>query len=85
VSQSTGNGGSGGVWSTVRSTVSRVSPENLAVLVLNMIFVMGLFWLSDKQNSARERVLMPLMAACANSVPMEAIKLLTKSDHSKGP
>jgi hypothetical protein len=40
-----------------------------------------MFWLSEKQNASRERVLAPILLACANSVPLEVLKYLGPLGH----
>jgi hypothetical protein len=65
-----------GVLATIGQVAGRLTPEFIGMLVLNAIFILGMLWLFEKQNAARERVLAPLIAACAESVPLEALKLL---------
>jgi hypothetical protein len=49
-----------------------LSPEFIAVVLLNL----GMLWLFAQQNSARERVLAPILDTCAHSVPIEVLKYL---------
>jgi hypothetical protein len=72
---SNGNG-RGGILRVAADAVRRLTPENIAVLVLNIAIFGGLLWLFNKQADTRERVLSPLLEACAHSVPLEVLKYL---------
>jgi hypothetical protein len=72
---SNGNG-RGGIMRVAGDAVRKLSPENIAILVLNLAIFAGLMWLFAKQSDARERVLAPLLEACAHSVPLEVLKYL---------
>ena len=69
-----------GIVGAAAETMARVPPILLGVLLLNVVFVGGLVWLFAQQSASRERALAPLLHACANSVPMDALKLLYKPD-----
>jgi hypothetical protein len=62
----------GGVFGTITAVVARLSPEFIAVVLLNV----GMLWLFAEQNSARERVLAPILDTCAHSVPIEVLKYM---------
>jgi hypothetical protein len=66
----------GGVFGTITSVAKRLSAEFIAIVLVNLIFVAGMLWLSDRQNSSRERVLAPILLACSRSVPIEVLKYL---------
>src|SRR5262249_456451 len=74
-----------GVVATIGQAVKRLSPELLCITLMVIALMGGMLWLFDRQSSARERILAPLIEACATSVPMRAIELLTHQDLSKGP
>jgi hypothetical protein len=76
------NGNGSGVFGTIAGTVKRMTPDAVALVVINLVFVGGMFWLSEKQNASRERVLAPILLACANSVPFEALKYMAPPIHS---
>lgn len=80
-----GEASTSGVFSTIGQAVKRLSPELLCITIMVVALMLGMLWLFDRQSSARERILSPLIEACSHSVPMEAIKLLTKPDYSQGP
>lgn len=88
---SNGNGAepNRGVISNVASSVAgvlrRLGPEFIAIVLLNLVFVAGMFWLSDRQAQIRERALTPLLTACANSVPIEVLKYLAPLGHTPSP
>jgi hypothetical protein len=54
--------------------IGGLTPQFLALLVLNIAFLTGLFWLALKQSESRERALAPILTACAHSVPMESFQ-----------
>ena len=66
------------VTQAVSSTLGRLPGEFLGLVLITAVFNLGMIWLFNQQNAARERILGPLVAACADSVPMEALKLLAK-------
>lgn len=77
MSENKDNGnGRGGVFGTITSVAKRLSAEFIAITLINLVFVGGMLWLFDRQNTSRERVLQPILAACANSVPLEVLKYL---------
>ena len=67
-----------GVFGTLASAIERVPPLVLGLIGLEVVFVLSLTYLFIKQNEARERVLGPLVAACARSVPIEALQMLVR-------
>jgi hypothetical protein len=77
---SNGNGRSG-FFGVAAQAIRRLSPEFIAILILNIAVLGGLLWLFAKQSDARERVLAPLLEACAHSVPIEALKMLAKPNN----
>jgi hypothetical protein len=74
------NGGSG-VFGTIATVAKRLSAEFIAITLINLVFVGSMIWLSDRQNSSRERVLQPILTACANSVPIEVFKYMAPLGH----
>jgi hypothetical protein len=76
MSEGNGNGSRGGILGVASAAVRRLTPEFIAILILNVAVLGGLLWLFAKQSDARERVLAPLLEACAHSVPIEALKML---------
>lgn len=70
------NGGNkpGGFFGTLTAAMGRLTPEFIALVFL----FFGLIWLFDRQNTARERVLAPLIEQCSQSVPMEVLKYMDK-------
>jgi len=69
-----------GVFGTLSQMMRRLTPEFLGMLMVNTVFVGGMLWLFEKQNATRERVLTPLIASCAESVPLKALDLLAKPE-----
>ena len=62
-----------GMIANVSSKVIQALPGTmLLVLLLNVAFIGALFYLLLQQNSSRERALIPLLAACTKTVPLEA-------------
>lgn len=62
-----------GVVSTISTGIIRALPgQMLLVLLLNIAFLSGLFWLLSQQNASREKVLLPMMEACSRTIPLEA-------------
>ncbi len=62
-----------GVVSTISTGIIRALPGNmLLVLLLNVCFLGGLFYLLSQQNASRERALLPLLEACSKTIPLEA-------------
>jgi glycopeptide antibiotics resistance protein len=68
--------GSSGVFGSVTAAVRRLTPEFLALALLNVVFIVALAWLFSRQNDARERVLTPLLTACSHSIPIEVLQYL---------
>jgi hypothetical protein len=63
-----------GVVASVSTGIIRALPgQMLLVLLLNLAFIGGLFWLLAQQNASRERALVPLLAACSKTIPLEAL------------
>jgi hypothetical protein len=63
-----------GIVSTVSTGIIRALPgQMLLVLLLNLAFIGGLFWLLSQQNASRERALVPLLTACSKTIPLEAL------------
>jgi len=62
-----------GIVAGISSKVIQALPGTmLLVLLLNIAFIGALFYLLLQQNSSRERALIPLLAACVKTVPLEA-------------
>ena len=62
-----------GVVSTISTGIIRALPgQMLLVLLLNMAFLSGMFWLLSQQNASREKVLLPMMEACSRTIPLQA-------------
>jgi hypothetical protein len=62
-----------GVISTISTGIIRALPgQMLLVLLLNIAFLSGLFWLLSQQNASRERALLPMLEACSKTIPLEA-------------
>jgi hypothetical protein len=79
VAEENGKNGNGrGVFSVATAAIRRLSPDFIAILILNTVILCGLLWLFSKQSDSRERVLAPLLEACAHSVPIEALRMLPK-------
>jgi hypothetical protein len=62
-----------GMIAGISSGIIRALPgQMLLVLLLNIAFLGGLFWLLSQQNASRERALIPLLEACSKTIPLEA-------------
>lgn len=62
-----------GLIANVSSKLIQALPgQMLLVVILNLAFLGGLFWLLAQQNASRERALLPLLDACSKTIPLEA-------------
>jgi hypothetical protein len=62
-----------GMISGISTGIIRALPSSLLlILLLNIAFLSGLFWLLSQQNASRERALLPLLEACSRTIPLEA-------------
>jgi hypothetical protein len=62
-----------GIISNISSKLIQALPgQMLLVVILNLAFLGGLFWLLAQQNASRERALLPLLDACSKTIPLEA-------------
>jgi hypothetical protein len=52
--------------------ITALPGQMLLVVILNLAFLGGLFWLLSQQNASRERALLPLLEACSKTIPLEA-------------
>lgn len=66
-----------GLIANVSSKVIAALPgQMLLMLLLNVAFIVALFWLLSQQNASRERILAPMLDACSKTIPLEALPLL---------
>ena len=59
--------------------IGSLPAQFLMLCVLNLIFTLGLLWFLNQQEQARERVLTPIVTACLQEVPTEAIERIMKT------
>lgn len=57
--------------------ITALPAHALLQLLLNLCFIISLFWLLGQQNVSREKVLLPLLESCSHTVPLEALKYFT--------
>jgi hypothetical protein len=68
--------GGGMITALGSKVIGGLTPQYLGLLVLNIAFLGGLFFLLLRQTESRERALAPLLVACAHTVPMETFDRL---------
>jgi hypothetical protein len=70
--------GEAGMFNAAIQTGGRVMQtlpgQFLALVLMNSIFIGGLFLFLDRGEDRRERVLAPVLKACAEDVPMATVE-----------
>jgi hypothetical protein len=70
-----------GLIANVSSKVIAALPgQMLLMLLLNVAFILALFYLLIHQNASRERILGPLLEACSKTIPLEALPHILPGD-----
>ena len=58
--------------------VSNLPGQFLALVLMSLLFNLGMIWFFMHETTSRERIFTPVLAACANSVPLEALKVMRR-------
>ena len=66
----------GSVTAVSSKLITALPAQMLLTLILNCVFIISLFWLLHAQNASRERALLPLLAACSQTVPSSVLESL---------
>jgi hypothetical protein len=53
-----------GISGLATKVIGSLPAQFLMLILINMIFIGGLIWFLDRRDSARERMLIPILAAC---------------------
>ena len=54
----------GAVTATAHKAIDALPAQFIMLIILNTIFLCGFLWFLDQRDSARERLLAPIVAAC---------------------
>jgi hypothetical protein len=52
-----------------RHALTAIPAQFLALLAINVVFLLGLLWFLDGQQSGRERILAQIVTACLQRAP----------------
>lgn len=75
----------GVIASVSNKLITALPAQMLLQLLLNLAFIISLFWLLGQQNVSRERVLLPLLESCSHTVPLEALKYFAPNAREPHP
>ena len=56
--------------------IGALPAQFLMLVLLNSVFIGGLLWFLDRRDTARERLLTPIVTSCLQQVPADVLKQL---------